>query len=223
LIFGAQFGFDFGPNTRFEVRAFTTLGFLAFAFGALRAQSCLKFCLAARLFLRLLASGRFGLKASLDFGAKRGLLFSAAARLFRGHALSFLLSATARFCFGLSLGGFFFAATGSSLRAHLCFDLCPQAGFVFSFAARALFGLTPHVSFDAATFGVFSDPLCFLFGSGANVLTGLHAFDLFFNGAESHFGPAALFIFLGSAARVLLQIRTLFFGAAFGLLLFGFA
>jgi hypothetical protein len=149
---------------------------------------------------------RFGLghAAGMFGGEAMCLLFCASLRLFFGQASSLLFSPTTLGCFS----------------AKLCFNLCTEAGFLFSAAAGLRFSFASGFFFGALALSFSSQTLGFLLGPQAGLFTSLHALDLFFDGAESCFGPPAQFFFLRAPAGFGFQIVTLFFGALAGLLLF---
>ena len=63
--------------------------------------------------------------------------------------------------------------------------------------------------------------LSILRGFQSSQFTSLHAFDLFFDGAESCLSPTTELFFLRTFARFGFEIVTLFFGSPVRLFLFG--
>jgi len=80
--------------------------------------------------------------------------------------------------------------------------------------ASAFFRLPSHFFFNTATFSVRDQGLRVLLGLQPRGLARLYAFDLFFDGAESHLGATSQLIFLRATAGLFLQIVPLFLGAA---------
>src|SRR2546422_582997 len=91
----------------------------------------------------------------------------------------------------------------------------------FSAAACLLFGFTSCVFFTATTLSFFSQVLGILRGFQSSQFTSLHAFDLFFDGAESCLSPTTELFFLSALPGFGFEIVTLFFGSPAGLFLFG--
>src|SRR6185437_5616686 len=108
-----------------------------------------------------------------------------------GKAVRFLFRASLRLFFCQTSRFLFSLAPFSGFSPKLRFDLRPQASLFFSAAACVLFSFASGVFFSATTLSLFSQTLGFFLGLQACLFTSLHAFHLFFDGAESCFGPAA--------------------------------
>jgi hypothetical protein len=171
--------------------------------------------LGAATFFFLSLQTRRLFRLSPSFLSRATLFFSLghAARMFGGEAMRLLFCATLRLCFCLPASFIFSAAALGCLRPKLRFDLCAQAGFLFGATPGLLFSFASGLFFGTTTFSFFSQTLGFLHGPHASLFPGLHALDLFFDGAESCFRSAAQFFFLRAFAGFGFEIVTLLFGS----------
>jgi hypothetical protein len=77
-----------------------------------------------------------------------------------------------------------------------------------------LFGLAARIFFGPTSLSFIGQPLRFLGGADACLLTNLDPLDLLFDGAEPRFRPAPHFIFLRALSAIRLEIAAFLLGPA---------
>jgi hypothetical protein len=167
----------------------------------------------AHLFRSLPASFLFSLALRLFFGAAARFFFRNAASMFGCQPLSFFGRTPPSFSLGAFARILVSLAFSFRLSAHLRFDLSTKLHFLFGPAASFRFSLTTSFLFSAATLSFLRQQASLFDGFQARILAQADAQDFFFDGRNPRLGAPAKLVFLGSFARLGIEIAPLFFSA----------